>query len=174
MAEAQRQLESGQTVQTSDESLYSTMRREGRKSIHRERILALFDGGNPGLHCTGGAAAEGVRHGLRLVEFRRHYVRGQKIAKPAQFSFFFKSYTSYQLFHRHGTASFLFPEHNHGHHQCLVGFTPFYADTPVATCRNILNWQQHLDLPEEVAASLSAECIDFMFSLINDTTHRYA
>lgn len=35
--------------------------------------------------------------------------------------------------------------------QCLVGYTPFYADEPVMTCRKILRWQQHLDIPAEVS-----------------------
>jgi serine/threonine protein kinase len=35
-------------------------------------------------------------------------------------------------------------------YECLVGYTPFYADEPVMTCRKILRWQQHLDIPAEV------------------------
>lgn len=27
-------------------------------------------------------------------------------------------------------------------YECLVGYTPFYADDPVMTCRKILRWQQ--------------------------------
>eukprot|EP01035_Chromulina_nebulosa_P066936 gene66936-91678_t len=46
-------------------------------------------------------------------------------------------------------------------YECLVGFTPFYADDPVTTCRKILRWSQFLDIPDEVANSLSADCIDF-------------
>ena len=56
--------------------------------------------------------------------------------------------------------------------QCLVGFTPFYADDPVTTCRKILRWSQFLDIPDEVANSLSADCIDFMLSLIIDSKNR--
>lgn len=54
-----------------------------------------------------------------------------------------------------------------------MGFTPFYADDPVTTCRKILRWSQYLDIPEEVANSLSNECIDFMLSLIVDSKQRY-
>lgn len=27
-------------------------------------------------------------------------------------------------------------------YECLVGYTPFYAEDPVMTCRKILRWQQ--------------------------------
>lgn len=27
-------------------------------------------------------------------------------------------------------------------YECVVGYTPFYADDPVMTCRKILRWQQ--------------------------------
>ena len=57
-------------------------------------------------------------------------------------------------------------------YECLVGYTPFYADEPLATCRKILRWADHLDLPEEVATTLSDECIDFMLSLITDAKDR--
>eukprot|EP01036_Dinobryon_divergens_P024063 gene24063-32478_t len=57
-------------------------------------------------------------------------------------------------------------------YECLVGFTPFYADDPVTTCRKILRWSQFLDIPDEVANSLSADCIDFMLSLIIDSKNR--
>ena len=56
--------------------------------------------------------------------------------------------------------------------KCLVGFTPFYADDPVTTCRKILRWSQFLDIPDEVANALSADCIDFMLSLIIDSKNR--
>jgi hypothetical protein len=56
----------------------------------------------------------------------------------------------------------------------LIGFTPFYADDPVTTCRKILRWSQFLDIPEEVANTLSNECIDFMLSLIIDSKQRCA
>mmetsp|Transcript_25097 Transcript_25097/g.50005 ORF Transcript_25097/g.50005 Transcript_25097/m.50005 type:complete len:402 (-) Transcript_25097:590-1795(-) len=35
-------------------------------------------------------------------------------------------------------------------YECLVGYTPFYADDPVTTCKKILKWQQCLHIPEEV------------------------
>merc|ERR550537_1054753 len=31
-------------------------------------------------------------------------------------------------------------------YECLVGYTPFYADEPVLTCRKILRWQQNLEI----------------------------
>jgi hypothetical protein len=56
--------------------------------------------------------------------------------------------------------------------QCLVGFTPFYSEEPVITCKKILRWEQFLDIPEEVAASLSSECLDFMLSLLTHSHER--
>jgi serine/threonine kinase 38 len=57
-------------------------------------------------------------------------------------------------------------------YECLVGYTPFYADDPLGTCKKILRWSDNLDLPEEVAEQLSDECIDFMLSLITDSKDR--
>lgn len=51
-------------------------------------------------------------------------------------------------------------------YECLVGYTPFYAEDPVTTCRKILRWRQCLEIPPEKKANLSAECIDFMSCLL--------
>ena len=40
-------ISAGTLIATPDESLYRTMRREGKKSIHRERILAYSTVGTP-------------------------------------------------------------------------------------------------------------------------------
>jgi len=50
--------------------------------------------------------------------------------------------------------------------ECLVGYTPFYADDPVATCRKILRWRKCLEMPAETKAALSSECIDFLSCLL--------
>ena len=50
--------------------------------------------------------------------------------------------------------------------ECLVGYTPFYAEDPVTTCRKILRWRQCLELPAETEAKLSSECIDFLTCLL--------
>jgi serine/threonine protein kinase len=34
-------------------------------------------------------------------------------------------------------------------YECLVGYTPFYADDPVTTCRKILKWRQTLEVSDE-------------------------
>jgi serine/threonine kinase 38 len=52
-------------------------------------------------------------------------------------------------------------------YECLVGYTPFYAEDPVYTCRKILCWQQTLAFPEEVKKTLSPECLAFMASLLS-------
>ncbi len=51
-------------------------------------------------------------------------------------------------------------------YECLVGYTPFYAEDPVTTCRKILRWRQCLEIPQETRAQLSTECIDFLSCLI--------
>ncbi len=51
-------------------------------------------------------------------------------------------------------------------YECLVGYTPFYAEDPVTTCRKILRWRQCLEIPSETRAQLSTECIDFLSCLI--------
>mmetsp|Transcript_24245 Transcript_24245/g.40008 ORF Transcript_24245/g.40008 Transcript_24245/m.40008 type:complete len:558 (+) Transcript_24245:68-1741(+) len=51
-------------------------------------------------------------------------------------------------------------------YECLVGYTPFYADDPVTTCRKILKWRQTLEIPAEVRSKLSTECIDFLSCLL--------
>lgn len=50
--------------------------------------------------------------------------------------------------------------------ECLVGYTPFYADDPVATCRKILRWRQCLEMPAETKKKLSPECLDFLSCLL--------
>ena len=37
---------------------------------------------------------------------------------------------------------------------------------------NLPRWEQFLDIPEEVAAGLSSECLDFMLSLLADSKER--
>lgn len=51
-------------------------------------------------------------------------------------------------------------------YECLVGYTPFYADDPVTTCRKILRWKQCLDIPSEIRSKLSEECINFLSCLL--------
>lgn len=51
-------------------------------------------------------------------------------------------------------------------YECLVGYTPFYAEDPVTTCRKILRWRQCLEMPAETRSQLSIECIDFLSCLL--------
>mmetsp|Transcript_31815 Transcript_31815/g.38980 ORF Transcript_31815/g.38980 Transcript_31815/m.38980 type:complete len:433 (-) Transcript_31815:293-1591(-) len=51
-------------------------------------------------------------------------------------------------------------------YECLVGYTPFYADDPVTTCRKILRWRQCLEIPHETKQQLSPDCIDFLSCLL--------
>ena len=57
-------------------------------------------------------------------------------------------------------------------YECLVGYTPFYADDAPATCRKILDWRRHLVLPVEARNSLSRNCVAFMASLLADRRDR--
>jgi len=51
-------------------------------------------------------------------------------------------------------------------YECLVGYTPFYADEPVMTCRKILRWHQFLEVPEHIQQKLSDQCLDFLCCVI--------
>lgn len=51
-------------------------------------------------------------------------------------------------------------------YECLVGYTPFYADDPVTTCRKILRWKQCLEIPPEIRSKLSSECVNFLSCLL--------
>lgn len=57
-------------------------------------------------------------------------------------------------------------------YECLVGYTPFYADEPVQTCRKILRWQNFLEVPFSVECKLSPQCLSFLLSLLTDAAHR--
>lgn len=57
-------------------------------------------------------------------------------------------------------------------YECLVGYTPFYAEDPVTTCRKILRWRQCLEIPAEVKGKLSRECIDFLSCLLAGPENR--
>ena len=54
--------------------------------------------------------------------------------------------------------------------ECLVGYPPFYADEPMATCRKIVNWRQTFVLPDEV--NISAEAEDLLRGLVCDAPNR--
>jgi len=57
-------------------------------------------------------------------------------------------------------------------YECLVGYTPFYAEDPVSTCRKILRWRQCLEIPAETKRQLSPECIDFLSCLLASPEYR--
>ena len=57
-------------------------------------------------------------------------------------------------------------------YECLVGYTPFYAEEPVVTCRKILRWEHFLEIPDVVVNKVSPECIDFLLSTITDANKR--
>jgi len=55
-------------------------------------------------------------------------------------------------------------------YECLVGYPPFYAEDPMATCRKIVNYKKTLQFPEE--AHLSKQAEDLIRRLICDSGHR--
>jgi serine/threonine kinase 38 len=55
-------------------------------------------------------------------------------------------------------------------YECLVGYPPFYAEDPMATCRKIVNWKKTLVFPDE--ARLSTEAEDLIRKLICDSSNR--
>ncbi|TMW61988.1 hypothetical protein Poli38472_009481 [Pythium oligandrum] len=57
-------------------------------------------------------------------------------------------------------------------YECLVGFTPFYADEPMQTCRKIIHWRQTFGFPPEMRDKLSAECMDFVRRLVCNAENR--
>lgn len=113
-----------------DDSMYATLKRTGKKSAHRERVLAYSTVGTP------------------------DYIAPEVLEQ--------KGYGMECDWWSLGVIMY----------ECLVGFTPFYGEDPVSTCRKILHWADNLDLPEEVAEHLSEDCLDFMLSLIADAKDR--
>jgi serine/threonine kinase 38 len=57
-------------------------------------------------------------------------------------------------------------------YECLVGYTPFYAESPVDTCRKILRWKSCLEIPPEIRSTLSEECIHFLSCLLAGPENR--
>ena len=51
-------------------------------------------------------------------------------------------------------------------------FTHPYLFAPLFSFFSFHRWEQFLDIHEEVAASLSSECLDFMLSLLTDSKER--
>lgn len=58
-------------------------------------------------------------------------------------------------------------------YECLVGYTPFYADTPVETCRKILRWNENFEVPSDIAQSVSPQCLNFLQGLIQYADVRF-
>lgn len=55
-------------------------------------------------------------------------------------------------------------------YECLVGYPPFYAESPMDTCRKIVNWRRTLRFPDE--ARLAPDATDLMKRLICDSSTR--
>eukprot|EP00968_Pinguiococcus_pyrenoidosus_P005173 scaffold334_cov241-Pinguiococcus_pyrenoidosus.AAC.36 len=57
-------------------------------------------------------------------------------------------------------------------YECLVGYTPFYSDEPMATLRKIMRYKQFLEIPEPIQEGLSEDCVNFLLQLLNDAPMR--
>jgi len=57
-------------------------------------------------------------------------------------------------------------------YECLVGYTPFYADDSASTCRKIIDWKKTLHIPPEIAGNLSSPCLHFLASLLAPSSTR--
>jgi len=102
--------------------MYATLKSQGKRSAHRERILAYSTVGTPDYIAPEVLLQEG--YGMECDWWSLGIIM----------------------------------------YECLVGYTPFYADDPASTFDKVIHWPDHLDLPDEVAGDLSEECISFLFT----------
>jgi len=56
-------------------------------------------------------------------------------------------------------------------YECCVGFPPFYADDPLATCRKIVHFRKYFRIPAD--SPLSEDCKDLIHSLICSSRRRF-
>jgi len=56
-------------------------------------------------------------------------------------------------------------------YECLVGYPPFYAEDPMSTCKQIINYRKTLKFPEE--SNLSVNAISLLKGLICDASQRF-
>jgi serine/threonine kinase 38 len=55
-------------------------------------------------------------------------------------------------------------------YEMLIGYPPFFSDSPTETCKKIVNWKQHLVIPPD--AKISKDAIDLIKKLIADVEIR--
>lgn len=54
--------------------------------------------------------------------------------------------------------------------EMLVGYPPFFAETPSATCKRVMDWRKHFSIPKE--ANLSPEATNLLKRLMADPSER--
>ena len=54
--------------------------------------------------------------------------------------------------------------------EMMVGFPPFFSDSPTETCKKIMNWKQYLKFPPE--SNISPESKDLIRKLVTDVDKR--
>lgn len=52
----------------------------------------------------------------------------------------------------------------------LVGYPPFFSDSPSDTCKKILNWKNNFTIPEKT--KISDEAADLIYKLVTDVEKR--
>ena len=51
-------------------------------------------------------------------------------------------------------------------YECLCGYTAFYSEEPLQTCRRILRFRKYFHIEPQIERGLSRECVAFMKSLV--------
>ncbi|CAD8190436.1 unnamed protein product [Paramecium octaurelia] len=54
--------------------------------------------------------------------------------------------------------------------EMVIGYPPFYSDTPQKTCQKIVNWKKHFAIPKE--PKISPACADLIKRLMADSSER--
>lgn len=54
--------------------------------------------------------------------------------------------------------------------EMVIGYPPFYSDTPQKTCQKIVNWKKHFAIPKE--PKISSACSDLIRKLICEQSER--
>lgn len=55
-------------------------------------------------------------------------------------------------------------------YEMLIGYPPFFSDSPTETCKKIVNWKSHFNIPPD--AKISKDAIDIIKKLIADVDIR--
>ena len=54
--------------------------------------------------------------------------------------------------------------------EMMIGYPPFYSDSSTETCKKILDWENNLEIRDEV--NISKDAVDILKKLINNPEKR--